>query len=71
MTLSQIIAKDHYYDINIPDKGHWDIWMKIVDGKVIHLKPTPDMREEAKSDIAGQSITDITKFKKLNRTGRY
>lgn len=35
MNLSQIIAKDSHYDRRIPLEGHWDVLVKIQNGKVV------------------------------------
>lgn len=34
MTLSQILAKDPYYDEDIPDKGKYKVFLVIQDGRV-------------------------------------
>jgi len=34
MTLSQIIAKDPYYDEEIPDKGKYKVFLVIQEGEI-------------------------------------
>lgn len=34
MTLSEIIARNSYYDVEIPDEGKWKVYLVIQDSKV-------------------------------------
>lgn len=49
MTLSQIIAKDSYFDVKIPDEGKWKVYLVIQDG---HIK-LQDITEQRK-DVTEQ-----------------
>lgn len=47
MTLSQIITKDPYYDVEIPPKGKWKVYLVIQDGRV-KLQDMTEQRKEEK-----------------------
>lgn len=46
MTLSQIIARGSYYDVEVPDEGTWKIRVIIQKGKVKHQSITEEREEE-------------------------
>lgn len=46
MTLSQILAQNSYYDVEIPDKGMWKVRVVIQNGKVIGQDVTEQRKEE-------------------------
>lgn len=46
MTLSQIIAKDSYYDVEIPEAGMWKVRVVIQDGKVTSQDVTEQRKKE-------------------------
>lgn len=48
MTLSQIIAKDSYYDEEIPDKGHFSARVDIVNGRVDYGEVTKKKKKVEK-----------------------
>jgi len=48
MTLSQIIAKDSYYDEEIPGKGKYKVFLVIQDGRVELMEMGKQKRKEEK-----------------------
>jgi len=46
MTLSQIIAKDSYYDQDIPVKGHFRIEIEIHDGTITLVRKEEKIKKE-------------------------
>lgn len=46
MTLSQIIARQSFYDKEIPDKGTWKIRVIIQNGKIEHQSITEEREEK-------------------------
>lgn len=45
MTLSQIIARQSFYDKEIPDKGDWKIRIVVIGGKIEHQSITEELKE--------------------------
>ena len=48
MNLSQIIAKDSYWDEEIPDKGHFSAKIEIVNGRVDYAEVTKKKKKVEK-----------------------
>lgn len=48
MTLSQIIAEDPYYDVEIPEKGHIKIHLIIHDRKIQDPQDVTNQRRKKK-----------------------
>lgn len=46
MTLSQIIAKDSYWDVEIPEGGMWKVRVVIQKGKVTSQDVTEQRKKE-------------------------
>lgn len=46
MTLSQIIAQNSFYDVEIPEKGTWKVRIVIQDGRVSGQDVTEQRKEE-------------------------
>jgi len=49
MTLSQILAKDTYYDREIAEEGQWKVFVLIKNGDVINVKIEENIKKEKKS----------------------
>jgi len=66
MTLSQIIAKDSFYDLRIPIEGYLEVWLKIENGRVVNIRPTQDIREADKKKKEGKPVSweDVNKAQK-------
>jgi len=54
MTLSQIIARDSYYDVEIPSEGKWKVYLVIQHGRVT-LQDVTEQRKEEKVKTHGQA----------------
>jgi len=53
MTLSQIIAKNSYFDVEIPPEGKWKVYTVIQDGQV-RLQDVTEQRKEEKIKKDGE-----------------
>lgn len=50
MTLSQIIAKDSYYDVEIPADGQWNVRLLIRDGKILNAWKEESLKKPKDGD---------------------
>lgn len=51
MTLSEIIARQSYYDVEIPEKGHFKVHLIIHDGKIQKPQDVTEQRKEGKVNV--------------------
>ena len=46
LSLSQIVARNSFYDVEIPSEGKWKVYMVIQNGKVEQQDVTEQRKEE-------------------------
>jgi len=43
--LSQLLAKNSYYDKDVPPEGHWTFRIEVQNGKIVYAEKTEKIKE--------------------------